>query len=220
MTRSVYIIGGAGAGKSTFMSELLAQIGGSPGPLEDLHTARNARGNLVTLRGHFISPDGLYIGCIRDSFPGTDGLDRASSLPGKEWLDAGHHERLGWIVAEGATLSKWQVATIAVLEDIFDHRVEQERRYGHVNDLLLDGTGPEMQWLTGVANQDATWIQENLRGDYEGFEAEHGLPTWMHLVREEIAEAFQESDEKRLEEELIQVAALCTSWVERIRARR
>jgi hypothetical protein len=105
MTRSVYVIGGAGAGKSTFMSELLVRLGAQPGPLEDLHTARNARGNPVTLRGHFLGPDGLYIGCIRDSFPGTDGLDRASSLPGKEWLDAGHHKLLGWIVAEGATLA-------------------------------------------------------------------------------------------------------------------
>jgi hypothetical protein len=117
---------------------------------------------------------------------------------------------------------KWQVATIAVLEDIFDHRVEQERRYGHVNDLLLDGTGPKVRWLDFVDGSPlfATSIQRFLRDDYEKFEAEHELPTWMHLVREEIAEAFQESDETRLEEELIQVAALCTSWVERIRARR
>lgn len=115
---------------------------------------------------------------------------------------------------------RWQIATIAVLEDIFEHRVEQEARYGHVNDLLLDGTGPQETWLAPLTYLEAGRIQIKLRADYEGFEEEKGLPTWMHLVREEIAEVFQESDEQRLEEELIQVAALCTSWVERIRARR
>jgi hypothetical protein len=115
----------------------------------------------------------------------------------------------------------WQILTIAVLEDIFDHRVEQEARYGHLNDLLEDGTGPEAVWFPIYdAALPAKEIQEALREDYEIFEDEHQLPTWMHLVREEIAEAFQESDQDRLEEELIQVAALCTSWVERIRKRR
>ena len=41
----------------------------------------------------------------------------------------------------------------------------------------------------------------------------------MHLVREEVAEAFAESDPARLREELIQVAALAVSWVEKIDAR-
>jgi hypothetical protein len=114
---------------------------------------------------------------------------------------------------------RWQVATLAVLEDVFAERCEQERRYGHVNDLLLDGTGPEATWLPEVVSETAGAIQLDLRTDYEKFEAEHGLPTWMHLVREEVAEAFQEDDPARLEEELIQVAALCCSWVERLRKR-
>ena len=41
----------------------------------------------------------------------------------------------------------------------------------------------------------------------------------MHLLREEIAEVFVESDADRLREELIQVAALAVSWVEKIDAR-
>jgi hypothetical protein len=35
-------------------------------------------------------------------------------------------------------------------------------------------------------------------------------------VREEVAEAFQEADGPALVDELIQVAALCVSWVERL----
>ena len=104
MTKSVYIIGGAGAGKSTFTSELLAAIGEPLGPLEDLHTKRNAKGTPVTLRGHRIGGDGLSIGCMRESFPGTDGLDRASSISGEAWLEAGQGIP-SYIVSEGATLA-------------------------------------------------------------------------------------------------------------------
>lgn len=113
-------------------------------------------------------------------------------------------------------------ATIEVLHAVFAERQEQELRYGHVNDKHEDGTGPEVQWLDFLDGSPLTAksIQEFLRDDYEEFEADNGGPTWMHLVREEVAEAFQESDPARLEEELIQVAALCCSWVERIRARR
>lgn len=101
MTRSVYIIGGAGTGKSTFTAQLLQ--GMEFGPLEDLHALRNAKA-LVTLRGHRLADGGMYLGCMRDEFPGTDGLDRASSPTGEAWLrDA--EELPEWIVSEGSTLA-------------------------------------------------------------------------------------------------------------------
>ena len=100
MTRSVYIIGGAGTGKSTFTAELLK--GHAWGPLEDLYALRNRKA-LVTLRGHRLSVDGLYLGVHRDSFPGSDGLDRASSPTAVAWLAAGNLP--SWIIGEGATLA-------------------------------------------------------------------------------------------------------------------
>lgn len=107
MTRSVYIVGGAGAGKSTFMGQILDPFVMTFDDLEDLHTERNARGNPVTLRGHRVQSydgqEGLYIGCMREHFPGTDGLDRASSLPGKIWLETA--QLPDFIIAEGSTLS-------------------------------------------------------------------------------------------------------------------
>lgn len=115
--------------------------------------------------------------------------------------------------------SKWQVRTLAVLKKVFDERCSQEDTYGHVNDSLLDGTGPDTRWLLPYTTEPATSIESDLRLDYEEF-TDEALPTWCHLVREEIAEAFQESDPTRLVEELIQVAALCVSWVERIEARK
>lgn len=105
MTRSLYVLGGAGVGKSTFTAQLLDAIDRPMSPLGDLHQRPNSRGTMITLRGHLISPDGLYIGHMRPSYPGTDGLDRASSIAGEQWLMEGRHLRLAYIIAEGATLS-------------------------------------------------------------------------------------------------------------------
>lgn len=104
--RSVYVIGGAGTGKSTFTAQLLDMIGEDLGPMVDLHAKPNVK-NVVTLRGHEIGEAGIYLGCMRDSFPGTDGLDRATSPAGAEWLRLMHErgERHEFLLAEGATLA-------------------------------------------------------------------------------------------------------------------
>lgn len=107
MTPSLYVIGGAGTGKSTFTQQLLDQLG-DLGPLIDLHKKPNAKGTIVTLRGHELARGwvsaGLYIGCMREFFPGTDGLDRASSITGEAWLERGGADAYDYIVAEGNTL--------------------------------------------------------------------------------------------------------------------
>jgi hypothetical protein len=115
---------------------------------------------------------------------------------------------------------KWQIGTIRVLENVFEERRAQVTRYGH-NAGLEDGTGPDTRWipLNGKKTADATAIEKVFREEYLDYEAEHGEPTWMHLVREEVAEAFKEDDPTRLEEELVQIAALCVSWIEKLRAR-
>jgi hypothetical protein len=105
--------------------------------------------------------------------------------------------------------------TDLVLGLVRKEREAQEARYGDVNHLLVSGTGPDTRWLLPYTMQPATTIQEVLREDYEDWEQE-ALPTWAHLVREEVAEAFQEADGPALVEELIQVAALCVSWAERL----
>jgi hypothetical protein len=109
---------------------------------------------------------------------------------------------------------KWQVKTIQVLDRVFEERIRQVAQYGH-NEALEDGTGPSSQWLRPVSNIPARTIQESFRREYEEHELITGFPTWMHLIREEIAEAFEAGDEETLVEELLQVAALCVSWVEK-----
>lgn len=109
MTPAVYIIGGAGSGKSTFMHQLLEEVSDMMGPLTDLHERRNAKA-LVSLRGHQIPINwsrkpGIYLGKMRDSHPGTDGLDRASHQVGIEWLERGMHEQYKFVLAEGFVLA-------------------------------------------------------------------------------------------------------------------
>lgn len=106
-----------------------------------------------------------------------------------------------------------------VLQAVAQRRVEQVQRYGH-NDDLQDGTGPQVRWLRGtLAHRPAHLIETELRAEYVKYERDHGNPTWMHLVREEVAEAFTEDDPAKLEDELLDVAALCVSWVETLRRR-
>lgn len=125
------------------------------------------------------------------------------------------------------TYTGWESASKRVLSAVLAERWRQVAKYG-LNRGICDGSGPDTRWLlpyTNIpsffANQAgrADSIESTLRDDYEDFVAETGAPTWVHLVREEVAEAFCESDPAKLEAELIQVAALCVSWVERIRER-
>lgn len=102
MTRSLYIVGAAGTGKSTFMAELLAQLACELGPLTDLARTPNARGTIITLRGHPFA-GGVYLGHMRENYPGTDGLDRASSIAGEAWLN--NYQLPEIIIGEGQTLA-------------------------------------------------------------------------------------------------------------------
>ena len=110
---------------------------------------------------------------------------------------------------------RWQIATIAVLDKVFDERLRQVAKWGH-NDDVEDGTGPGVAWLAPFSEQPATVVQKGFREDYEAHEMVHGLPTWLQLVREELAEAAEADDAERLASELLQVAALCVSWIEKI----
>lgn len=137
MTRAVYVVGGAGVGKSTYSARVLE--GYTFGPLEDLHSKRNAKA-LVTLRGHRIEKGGvrgLYLGVKRDSFPGSDGLDRASSPTGKEWMEKG--DLPDAIFAEGATLATRPF--LYALAEATDLYVQALRCDPMVHDLRLYGRG-------------------------------------------------------------------------------
>lgn len=105
-----------------------------------------------------------------------------------------------------------------VLVEVAEERARQFERYGTNDDLEL-GMGPGAQWLGEYSLDAADEIERSMRRDYEYHEAAHGKPTWMHLIREEVAEAFAEGDPAKLRAELLQVAALAVSAVEKLDAR-
>jgi hypothetical protein len=111
----------------------------------------------------------------------------------------------------------WETRCREIIGRVWSERHRQVSMYGF-NETLKWGTGPDVEWMNPITNFRAETLESVLRIDYEKFSKDEGLPTWMHLVREEMAEAFMEEDPERLAEELIQVAALCVSWVERITA--
>jgi hypothetical protein len=49
--------------------------------------------------------------------------------------------------------------------------------------------------------------------------ANAGEVTWRHILIEEVYEALAETDPERLREELVQVAAVCVSWIEDLDSR-
>lgn len=110
-----------------------------------------------------------------------------------------------------------EMGTAKVLQDVAAERSRQVERYG-LNATTPDGTGPKTAWLGPYTSDPAADIEQRLRDDYLDY-AEDAPVTWVHLVREEVAEAFAEPDPAKLRAELVQVAALCVSWCERLDAR-
>ncbi len=112
--------------------------------------------------------------------------------------------------------TSWFQGCSDVLLLVLEERERQVANYGH-NRNIENGTGPHVRYLERTTiNLDlrtATEIEAAVRRRYERM----GKPTWLRLVLEEVTEAFKEDDPQRLESELIQVAALCVSWVEKLR---
>lgn len=103
-----------------------------------------------------------------------------------------------------------------VLGLVNQERDRQVARYGR-NDTLAYGFGSTVSayhWLKPYSDEEPEQICEAFRQDYEKHVQSHGAPSWMHLIREEVAELFETQDTKSAIEEAVQVAALCVSLVE------
>lgn len=109
-----------------------------------------------------------------------------------------------------------------VLNLVRDERARQVEMYGEANKGLQMGFGgsvPAYPWLMPYSDSDSGRIEAAFRGDYEQYQATHGLPTWMHLIREEVAELFDTQVSTHTIEEAVQVAALCVSLCEELLAK-
>lgn len=108
--------------------------------------------------------------------------------------------------------------TYYVLGRVFEERERQVKIYGSNDDLEDRPERPE-GWVYPYSAANDSALQREFREDYSEHCEAHGKPTWMHLLREEFAEAMEERDDGKLATELIQLAALCVSWVEKIETR-
>lgn len=99
MTRSLYLIGGPGSGKSTLMSRLLD--GWEVGPYE--------RWTRKEMFGHYLRhPElgsGAYLGHLRPEYPGTDALSLSVAPQALLWLESLPLLGLDWVFGEGIRLS-------------------------------------------------------------------------------------------------------------------
>jgi hypothetical protein len=93
--------------------------------------------------------------------------------------------------------------TVSVLGEVLQERVDQHAKWGEQNQR--DGTGSPPKVRAADAQRRIT---------ERAFE--QGVGTWALILLEEVAEALAESDEARLREELVQVAAVAVAWVEAI----
>jgi hypothetical protein len=101
---------------------------------------------------------------------------------------------------------------------IREERTRQLQTYGSNDDLLL-GIGSSVSrypWLSPYSDADSGSVEAAFRADYEQYVNTHGKPTWMHLIREEVAELFDAQDSHHAMTEALQVAALCVSLVEHL----
>lgn len=88
-----------------------------------------------------------------------------------------------------------------VIGEIMAERGAQDARFGEQNHP--DGTG----------SASDRWAANNARIEAD-LATDTGTLTWKAVLKEEVMEAFAESDLVRLREELVQVAAVATCWVE------
>lgn len=95
----------------------------------------------------------------------------------------------------------------AIWDEIRAERARQRELHGDQSHLP-DGTGGA--WLRIVAESRRNECMDA---------TEFGDLTFRHILAEEVAEAFAETDPARLREELIQVIAVGVQWVEVIDGR-
>ncbi|MEU5043212.1 NUDIX hydrolase [Streptomyces griseorubiginosus] len=87
-----------------------------------------------------------------------------------------------------------------ILAEIVAERERQDARWGEQNHR--DGTGS----LTQVLEADKA--REGCQAAFA-----RGDGTWMHVLIEEVFEAFAEDDPSKVRAELVQVAAVAVAWI-------
>lgn len=120
-----------------------------------------------------------------------------------------HHDRLHGLCAHGemrGDCDAFALRQYPQVRPVLDERARQEARWGQQNHP--DGTGGNV--LTAQSNRRRAACEQAFA---------EGRGTWKHILDEEVAEAFAETDPDALVAELTQVAAVCIAWVAAIERR-
>lgn len=107
------------------------------------------------------------------------------------------------------------------MEEISAERDRQDKKWGEQNHP--DGTG--INWIDQIIpafgwKENASEHAADLSKHATNRAARMDKVTWLQIIREEVAEAFAETDVDNLRTELIQIAAVATQWVEAIDRRK
>lgn len=105
-------------------------------------------------------------------------------------------------------------ATLQVINDVLDEREKQDAKWGEQNHP--NGTGPRTLPMPYASGSWSAQMAAERLTVLTNCAAQVGLITWLHILREEVFEAFAESDPAKLRTELIQVAAVAVQWAEAI----
>lgn len=105
----------------------------------------------------------------------------------------------------------------SILNEVAAERAVQDAKWGQQNHP--DGTGVE-SWPEQIVpafpdGTGAAQVAKLARLDCQRA-ARKGDCTWLKILREEIAEAFAETDPGALRTELVQSAAVLVAWIEAI----
>ena len=151
--RSVYVIGGAGSGKSTFAADVLTHLGVDPGETVELYRGpgggkdafrqRRIRGHLLKAGG---DTRGTYVGVLRPEFPGTDGLDKVILPVAVRWVT---NEPIpgSYLLAEGLRLGNVEfLSTLAAQSEL------------HVFHLTVDPIVADLRYAARKSTQPDQFI--------------------------------------------------------------
>lgn len=115
-------------------------------------------------------------------------------------------------VTANTSLYEYRARRQRIIGEVYAERGRQDGLWGEQNHP--NGTGAR----SGGSNWSATgWDEKADRAkEVVRQHAQAGTLTWLDIMREEMYEAFAESDPTRLRTELVQIMAVGMCWIEKL----
>lgn len=141
-SRSIYLVGAPGTGKSTLMRALISEL--LLDPAEEIHLCRETWVRVLRETHDEDSVQAWMWGRLREKFPGTDALGAAASRYAREWINENPSDLPPLTLGEGVRLANVQflltldaaspltLVYLSADNDVLDERAaSKERAAGH-----------------------------------------------------------------------------------------